>query len=75
MHEMVIGTKKELDTHAEMMKKNPGMEHDEPYMVHAAPGKSESMIWLFNRPGEFLYACLIPGHYEAGMVGKITVTP
>jgi plastocyanin len=28
----------------------------------------------FNRPGEFDFACLIAGHYQAGMVGKITVT-
>lgn len=75
MHEMVIGTKKELDAHADMMKKHPNMEHDEPYMAHADPGKSESITWLFNRPGEFFYACLVPGHYEAGMVGRITVTP
>lgn len=75
MHEMVIGTKKELDTHAEMMKKHPNMEHDEPYMAHVEPSKSETMTWMFNRPGEFFFACLIPGHYEAGMIGKITVKP
>lgn len=74
MHEMVIGTKKELDSHAEMMKKHPNMEHDEPYMAHVAPGKTQRVTWLFNRTGEFFFACLIPGHYQAGMVGKITVT-
>ncbi|MEY3917499.1 MAG: putative multicopper oxidase, partial [Pseudomonadota bacterium] len=31
--------------------------------------------WLFNREGEFDFACLIPGHYQAGMVGKIRVSP
>jgi uncharacterized cupredoxin-like copper-binding protein len=73
LHEMVIGTKKELDEHAEMMKKFPNMEHDEPYMAHVDPGKSADMVWLFNRAGEFDFACLIPGHYQAGMVGKIIV--
>ncbi len=73
MHEMVIGTKKELDAHAAMMVKFPGMEHDEPYMAHVSPGKSQNLIWTFNRAGEFDFACLIAGHYQAGMVGKINV--
>lgn len=73
MHEFVLGTKKELDEHAELMKKFPNMEHDEPYMVHVAPGKSGDIVWKFNRVGEFDFACLLPGHYEAGMVGKINV--
>jgi uncharacterized cupredoxin-like copper-binding protein len=73
LHEMVIGTKKELDAHAALMVKFPNMEHDEPYMAHVAAGKSQNLIWTFNRPGEFEFACLIAGHYQAGMVGKITV--
>jgi uncharacterized cupredoxin-like copper-binding protein len=73
MHEFVIGTKKELDAHAAVMLKHPSMEHDEPYMAHVAPGKTGSIIWTFNRAGEFDFACLIAGHYQAGMVGKINV--
>ncbi len=74
MHEMVLGTMQELKDHAELMKKHPGMEHDEPYMAHVASGKTERIVWQFTKPGEFYYGCLIPGHFEAGMVGKITVT-
>ena len=73
MHELVIGTKQELDMHAEMMKKHPNMEHDEPYMAHVSPAKKAEIIWNFNRAGQFDFACLLPGHYEAGMVGKINV--
>ena len=73
MHEMVIGTLAELKEHAELMKKHPGMEHDEPYMAHVAPGKTERIVWQFTRAGEFYYGCLIPGHFEAGMVGKVIV--
>jgi uncharacterized cupredoxin-like copper-binding protein len=73
LHEMVIGTKKELDEHAALMVKFPNMEHDEPYMAHVASGKSQNLIWTFNRSGTFDFACLIAGHYQAGMVGKITV--
>jgi len=73
MHEFVLGTKKELDEHAALMKKFPDMEHDEPYMAHVAPHKTGEIVWTFNRAGEFDFACLIPGHYEAGMVGKVKV--
>lgn len=74
LHEMVIGTMDELKAHGEMMRKHPGMEHDEPYMSHVSPGKKADLVWQFTQPGEFYYACLIPGHFEAGMIGKITVT-
>ena len=73
IHEMVLGTMQELQEHAELMRKHPGMEHDEPYMAHVAPGKTERIVWHFDKPGEFYYGCLIPGHFESGMVGRITV--
>ena len=74
MHEMVLGRMQDLKEHAELMKKHPGMEHDEPHMAHVAPGKSGEIGWEFTQAGEFYYGCLIPGHFDAGMVGKITVT-
>ncbi len=73
LHELVIGTQKELEEHAALMLKFPKMEHDEPYMAHVAPGKTGQIIWTFNKPGDFDFACLIAGHYQAGMVGKIKV--
>jgi uncharacterized cupredoxin-like copper-binding protein len=75
MHEMVLGTMKDLREHADMMKKHPGMEHDEPFMAHVAPGKTETLLWHFTKAGEFHYGCLVPGHFEAGMIGKVRVTP
>ena len=74
MHEFVLGTMKELKEHAELMKKHPGMEHDEPYMAHVAPGRTATLAWQFTQSGEFHFGCLLPGHFEAGMVGNITVT-
>ena len=74
LHELVIGTKAELDAHAALMVKFPDMEHSEPYMTHVKPGKTDQLIWTFNRVGEFEFACLLPGHYQAGMVGKIKVS-
>ena len=73
MHEMVIGTENELKKHAELMRKHPGMEHEEPYMAHVASGKKEQIVWQFVKAGEYHFACLIPGHLEAGMRGRIVV--
>ena len=73
LHEFVIGTKKENDEHAALMVKFPNMEHDEPYMAHVAPGKTGEIVWRFNKVGNFYFACLMAGHYQAGMIGKIAV--
>ncbi len=72
-HEMVLGTEKELKEHYEVMKKNPEMEHDDPNMVTLAPGKSGEVIWQFTKAGKVDFACLQPGHYDAGMKGEVKV--
>lgn len=72
-HEFVLGTPQELRRHAEMMKANPAMAHDEPHMVHVAPGRRGELVWQFTEAGEFDFACLLPGHFEAGMMGKVSV--
>lgn len=73
LHEMVIGTRAALEEHADLMRRFPNMEHDEPYIAHVAPGDAGEIVWTFNRSGTFEFACLIPGHYEAGMAGTIQV--
>ena len=73
MHEMVIGTSKEINEHAELMKKFPDMEHDEANMAHVSPGTTEDLVWQFTKAGDFSFGCLVPGHFDAGMKGKITV--
>ena len=72
-HELVIGTMPELLKHYELMKKFPGMEHDEPHIAHPKPGATGEIVWQFTKAGDFHFACLVPGHLEAGMKGKITV--
>jgi uncharacterized cupredoxin-like copper-binding protein len=73
MHEFVIGTRQENEAHARLMMKFPNMEHDEPWMAHVPPGRTGEIVWTFNRAGTFEFACLIAGHYQAGMVGTIVV--
>jgi len=72
-HEMVLGTIKELKEHAALMQKFPDMEHADPNMVTVEPGKTGELVWRFTKAGTFDFACLQPGHFEAGMVGKIAV--
>jgi uncharacterized cupredoxin-like copper-binding protein len=73
MHELVLGTEEELRRHAELMRKNPSMEHDEPYMAHVKPATTERITWKFTKPGTFHYGCLVAGHFEAGMKGTVVV--
>ena len=72
-HEFILGTEKELKEHYELMKKNPEMEHSEPNMITLAGGKTGEIIWQFTKSGKIDFACLQPGHYDAGMKGKVMV--
>ncbi len=72
-HEMVLGSIKELKAHAVLMQKFPEMEHADPNMVSVDPGKTGELVWQFTKAGTFDFACLQPGHFEAGMVGKVAV--
>ena len=73
LHEMVLGTSEALKEHAALMKKFPEMEHADANMAHVKPGKAGEIVWQFTKVGEFEFACLQPGHFEAGMVGKVVV--
>jgi uncharacterized cupredoxin-like copper-binding protein len=72
-HEFVIATTDENLKHAEQMKKNPEMEHDDPNAKRVKPKKRDELVWRFTKAGTFEYGCLIPGHREAGMTGIIIV--
>ncbi|MEK8029748.1 cupredoxin family protein [Ideonella sp. DXS29W] len=73
LHEMVLGTVEALKEHAELMKKFPDMEHADPNMAHVKPGATGEIVWQFTQAGRFQFACLQPGHFEAGMVGSVDV--
>jgi uncharacterized cupredoxin-like copper-binding protein len=73
LHEMVIGTLKDLQDHAEMMRQMPNMQHDDLNMTRVKPSATGEIIWTFNKSGQFDFACLQPGHIEAGMKGKLVV--
>ena len=73
LHEMVLGTRQAITEHAALMKRFPDMEHDDANMAHVKPGQAGQIVWQFTRSGEFQFACLQPGHFEAGMVGTVRV--
>ncbi|MBC9879069.1 cupredoxin family protein [Bradyrhizobium sp. INPA01-394B] len=72
-HEFLLATPKENLAHAELMKKHPHMEHDDPNGVRLAPNKSTEIVWKFSKAGTFEFSCLIPDHRDYGMVGHVTV--
>ena len=72
-HEFVVATLEDNLKHAEEMKKNPDMEHDDPNAKRLGPKKTGEILWRFTKAGEFDFSCLIPGHREAGMFGKVIV--
>jgi uncharacterized cupredoxin-like copper-binding protein len=72
-HEFILATTEENVKHAEEMKKNPEMEHDDPNSKRVAPKKTTEIVWRFSKAGQFEFGCLIPGHREAGMIGIVIV--
>lgn len=72
-HEFVLATAEENLKHAEEMKKNPEMEHDDPNAKRLQPKKASELVWRFTKAGTFEFGCLIPGHREAGMIGTVVV--
>jgi uncharacterized cupredoxin-like copper-binding protein len=72
-HEFVLGDAAYQKSHgADMHDEGHMMESDNGISI--APGDTEELTWEFTEPGEVLYGCHEPGHYEGGMVGTITVT-
>jgi len=72
-HEFVMNVPSEIEEHKALMTRFPEMEHADPNAIRLAPGASGEIVWTFGEAGSFEFACLIPGHYEAGMHGTLTV--
>lgn len=72
-HEFVLDTMPKNAEHMELMAKFPEMEHDDPNAVRLEAGEKGTIIWTFSNAGTFEFACLMPGHYEAGMRSPVAV--
>lgn len=73
-HEFVIGTADEVREHKQTMQQMPNMVHEDRNSLSLEPGQAKSLVWQFTNPGVVQIACLVPGHYAAGMVGTVRVT-
>ena len=72
-HEFKLDSSDQIAKHKIAMEKNPEMIHDDPNGTRLEPSKSGEVFWKFSKAGTFEFACLIPGHSEAGMHGKVVV--
>lgn len=72
-HEFVMDVHQGIMEHKELMERFPEMEHDDPNSIRLAPGATGEIVWTFAKAGDFGFGCLIPGHYDAGMRGDISV--
>ncbi|ASP60363.1 cupredoxin domain-containing protein [Sinorhizobium meliloti] len=72
-HEFVLDQEDKIMEHKAVMEKFPDMEHDDPNAIRLAAGESGEIVWKFTNDGTFKIACLVPGHYDAGMHGDVTV--
>lgn len=76
VHEFVLGDAEEQAEHEKMMQSMRGMiMADEANAIRLKPGETKELVWMFAKAGTLEYACHQPGHYAAGMVGKIIVRP
>jgi uncharacterized cupredoxin-like copper-binding protein len=78
-HEMVLGNEQEITAHAQAMKQATSSDahhaHGTGAAITVAAGQTGELVVSFPVANTVEMACLIPGHYEAGMRGTITVTP
>ncbi|WP_090043725.1 plastocyanin/azurin family copper-binding protein [Limnohabitans sp. 2KL-27] len=86
-HEMVLGSEEDIRVHAAAMKQAsaagpaphegqshaPGHDHGTGIAISVAAGQIGELVVTFPKAMTLQMACLIPGHYEAGMRGTITV--
>jgi len=78
-HEMVLGSAQDIAAHAQAMKQGPSSEahhaHGTGAAITVAAGQTGELVVNFPVVTTLGMACLIPGHYEAGMHGTIEVRP
>ena len=70
-HEFVLGDESLQESHE--MDGHEGHGDDALAAVDLSPGSTVEVTVTFDEPGSLLYGCHVQGHYEAGMVGTVTV--
>lgn len=75
-HEFVLGDQDAQEEMAQMMDSGEDHAHSAGEMSNAITidaGETAELTWRFSEPGTVLVGCHVPGHWEAGMRGTVTV--
>ena len=77
-HDFTIGDAATQTAHraemVEMAEKGSEMHTaDDPNAIFVKAGRTGTLIWKFTHAGSFEFDCNVPGHYEAGMTGVLSV--
>jgi len=76
-HEFTLGDAAEQKAHRQemlkLMQAGQSMEHAHANAISVKPGETKELTWKFAGPGKVEYDCNVPGHYESGMKGVVTV--
>ena len=72
-HEFSIGNEQEQAAHRAMMQQMPNMVHEDANTITLEPGETKTITWHFEGIDTVVFACNIPGHYEAGMFKKVAL--
>lgn len=73
-HELILGTANTLRHHYALITRQGADEHAAPNLLALEPGQTGELVWRFNRPGQVLFGCLLPGHYDENSRGTIAVS-
>ena len=72
-HEILLADRVDKEKMKEMAKKDHSMAHSHSNSVLLEPGQTGKLIWKFNTDTKIEAACNVPGHYESGMIAKISL--
>ena len=72
VHEFYVGTPEEQASHEEEMKSGHST-HDHQNSLSVDPGQTRTLQLTFAKAGSLEVGCHVPGHWDAGMRGALTV--
>ena len=71
-NEILLANRIDKKKMKELSKKDHSMSHSHSNSVLLEPNQRGEIIWKFNTDAELEAACNVPGHYQSGMIAKIT---
>ena len=71
-NEILLADKIDRVKMKKIAKKDHSMSHSHANSVLLEPNDRAEIIWKFNTDSDLEAACNVPGHYEAGMIAKIS---